>query len=122
MDITPLIDVRSQVIQSYGADGFKISGEPYDSPIAVFPDRVVVWTPGDLDRASDFAPVLEGAGELDVVLFGGGAQAVFMKPLLRDELRAAGLIIETMDTGAACRTYNLLMTEGRRVAALLLPV
>ena len=58
----------------------------------------------------------------DVLLLGCGPRAVLPPRALRDALRAKGLVVEPMDTGAACRTYNVLMAEDRRVAAALIPV
>ena len=71
-------------------------------------------TPEDLKALAG----LEGAS--DVVLFGSGAEQIFLTPSQKEAL--GSLRPETMDTGAACRTYNVLMAEGRRVAAALLPV
>lgn len=70
--------------------------------------------------AAHFAPLAEGRPEL--VLFGSGTALRFPKPAWVRPLIEAGIGIETMDTGAACRTWNILAGEGRRVtAALLLP-
>ena len=57
-----------------------------------------------------------------MVLIGCGARGGFIPPALRDGLKAQGLVCDAMDTGAACRTYNVLLSESRRVAAALLPV
>ncbi len=124
MDITPLIRADQQVIQSYKAGRFKVSSRFYESGIFVFPDRTELW-PADKGVSdlvvSDFQSLIEQAGALDVVLLGCGAKAEFL-PFLTQDLKAHGLFLEVMDTGAACRTYNVLMAEGRRVVAALLPV
>ena len=120
MDITPLISSDRQVIQSYSSGRFRISSKVYESPVAVFPDRVQAWDVGNIKnlQAADFEFL---PSDLDVILVGVGA--IFSSPLipLKAELKARHINIEVMDTGAACRTYNVLMAEGRRVAALLLP-
>lgn len=125
MDVTPLIPEGRQIIQRYSHGRFKISGHEYDTPVIVLPDAVIEWqvsaAPDELGAAS-FAQAEKMAGELDVVLVGTGAQMIFMPPGLRQSLKDRGISIDVMDTGAACRTYNVLMAEGRRVAALLLPV
>ncbi len=122
MDVTPLIAADRQVIQSYSAGGFKISGNSYQGPVIVFPDRTVTWQassvadlkPGDFDMLDK--------KDVDVVLIGCGAQGARLDKDLAQALKARGILPETMDTGAACRTYNVLMADGRRIAAALLPL
>ena len=72
-------------------------------------------------QASSLLNVSEKSAEIDVVLLGTGKIMQILNPALRRELKAVGLSVEAMDTGAACRTYNVLMAEGRRVAAALFP-
>jgi uncharacterized protein len=116
MDVTPLIGADRQVVQSYAPGRFRISGKTHETPVIVFPDRTQEW-----DGAS-FDGLAAQASDLDVILFGTGTKNVPLSPDRKRALREQGLIIETMDTGAACRTYNVLMAEGRRVAAALLPL
>ena len=66
--------------------------------------------------------MLDPAAEADIILFGCGPRAIQVDPKLRAELRAAGVTLELMDSGAACRTFNLLLMEGRRVAAMLIAI
>lgn len=125
MDLTPLIRSDSKVIQGYKGGVFRISGEKYESAVFVFPDRLLSWDfKGDPLHFSieDFEPLLKLSETLDVVLLGTGDRSVFLPQPLRQELKDAGLNIDVMDTSAACRTYNVLMAEGRRVTAALLPV
>lgn len=125
MDVTPLIPEGRQIIQGYGATGFRVSGVSYNSAIIVSPTNTQPWeAPGEFTNLAekDFSALVDQAGEIDVVLLGSGARGEFFPPKLRDALKAKGLIVETMDTGAACRTYNVLMAEGRRVTAALMPV
>ncbi len=124
VDVTPMVTADSKVIQSYGGMGFKVSHEDYSGPTLVFPKLVTEWIapedPKDLELGH-FAPLI-GADNVDVVLFGGGERAVFLDPEIRDFLSAQGVVVESMDTGAACRTYNVLLAEERNVAAALYPV
>jgi uncharacterized protein len=62
------------------------------------------------------------ARAVELLLFGQGPRMLLVPPALRQGLREAGIVLEPMDTGAACRTYNVLMAEGRLVAAALIPV
>ena len=126
MDVTPLVASDRKIIQSYGPGLFRVSGESYEQTgIIVFPDRVEVWdlkgNVEDLTEA-DLSMLMEAADEIDVALLGCGATMQFVSPAFRKGLSGKGLSIEPMDTGAACRTYNVLLAEGRRVAAALIPV
>lgn len=126
MDITPLIRSGQKIIQSYASGRFKISGEMFETALIVTPDEIFEWNVSvakaeDLSFA-DFKPLMDIAADLDVVLLGGGQSMPFIKPILKQQLKDNGIYIDAMDTGAACRTYNVLMAEGRRVAAALLPV
>ena len=124
MDVTPLIAQRQQIIQSYAAGVFRIRGISYDGAVLVAPEETITWPGvGGFDGLSfeSFQPLIERADEIDVVLLGVGANMQFMDPALKEKLSAQGLPVDAMDTGAACRTYNVLMAEGRRVVAALLP-
>lgn len=122
MDVTPLIPVGRQIVQQYRAGGFRISGKDYQGGVIIMPERTMLWpVAGDLSLSS-FDILKPFAHELDIVLLGTGAGQMFVQPALRQALKAQGLNVDVMDTGAACRTYNVLMAEGRRLAAALLPV
>lgn len=121
MDVTPLVAKDRQVIESYGASGFRVSGTSYDGAIIVLPHATQPWPVmaiADISAAS-LAPVIEAG--IQILLLGCGHRMQLVPPALRQELRAHGVVIDAMDTGAACRTYNVLLAEDRRVAAALLP-
>lgn len=125
MDITPLIPEGRQIIQGYGANGFRVNGANYTGAIIVSPSQTRNWdiAPAFADLSeSNFAMLEEEAEDIDVLLLGSGKRGEFFPPALRAALKAKGLVVETMDTGAACRTYNVLMAEGRRVTAALMPI
>ncbi|MBX6321274.1 MAG: Mth938-like domain-containing protein [Rhodospirillaceae bacterium] len=126
MDITPLIPEGRQIIESYGDGRFRVSGARIDGSALVFPTRAVAWAVADVGAltADSLAEVIAAAraGEVDLLLLGCGVRAALIPQALRATLRAAGIVVEAMDTGAACRTYNVLMAEGRRVAAALIAV
>jgi len=123
MDVTPLIPEGRQIIQKYNVDGFRVSGKVYGGAILVSPTETLDWSVSSFETLSedDFEPLAAKADDIDVVLLGTGARSAFFPPVLRAALKAKGLGIDVMDTGAACRTYNVLMAEGRRVVAALLP-
>ncbi len=125
MDVTPLIPVGRQIIQSYGETGFKVNGVLHEGAVIVLPEKTWDWKEAqDFStlNESDFDSLTAQADEIDVVLLGTGARHEFFPPKLKTSLKEKGLVVEAMDSGAACRTYNVLMSEGRRVAAALLPV
>ena len=122
--MTPAIPVGRQVIESYGGGGFEVSGTAYRGSILVLPERTLDWAVAEIEQLTfeSLAPVLAEAGAFNLLLVGCGPRLAFLSPELRREVRATGPVLEPMDTGAACRTYNVLMAEGRHVAAALIAV
>lgn len=115
------IDFEAQPpIDGYGPGGFRVAGQWYDGGLIMLAKGPQTFV-GPLDVAS-LAPVLEAAADIDVVLIGQGAEIAALPRDLRAPIEAAGLGVEVMATPSACRTYNVLLTEDRRVAAVLLPV
>ena len=124
MDITPPVAVDRQLIQSYGNGGFRISGVSHFGSIIVFPWETIPWSvlDGENFRAENFTKIRDAQGEVNVLLLGCGRRASLIGPELRQQVRNWGVVVEAMDTGAACRTYNVLLSEGRDVAAALIAV
>jgi uncharacterized protein len=124
MDVTPLVPQGRQIIESYGDGGFRVTGERYSGSILVLPERAAAWAPVSIDELDleSLEPVLSAEPPVEVLLIGCGSAMAFIDPDLRDAARARGLALEPMDTGAACRTYNVLTMEDRRVAAALIAV
>lgn len=125
MDISPLIPGDRQVIESYGGGGFRISGERFEGSVLIFPDHVVPWAVSDAAEVTPDAVAHLTSGEtpdVDILLFGSGTGFARLPAAAVQALRDAGIVVETMDTGGACRTYNVLMAEGRRIAAALIAV
>jgi uncharacterized protein len=124
MDVTPLVKEGAQIIQGYADGGFRVSGQAYDGAIFVFQDKTLEWNvQADVKSLSedDFTALTDIASDIDVVLLGTGKTLIFPDMVLKNALKDKGLQVEAMDSGAACRTYNVLMAEGRRVVAALLP-
>jgi uncharacterized protein len=119
MELTQIAQPGRQVIERYGSSGFRISGAIYLGPVLVFPDRTLPWE-GAAMTAASLAPVVEHGG-IELLLLGLGRGMAPVASVLRAALRASGIAVEAMDTGAACRTYNVLLAEDRRIAAALLP-
>jgi uncharacterized protein len=121
MELTPVSPSGRQVIESYGPRGFRVAGIAYSRPILVFPDTTLDWAVTGIDTVSieTLRPVIEHGGT-EILLLGCGPRMVLVAAAVRQALKAAGIGLEPMDTGAACRTYNVLLAEDRRVAAALL--
>ena len=111
------------LIDAYGAEGIRVRGRIHTTGLALTvaellapwgPATIAELAPGHLD------PVLALRPEL--VLLGTGPVQIFPDPEIHLTLARAGIGLEVMDTGAACRTYNILVSEGRRVVAALLPL
>jgi uncharacterized protein len=111
----------AHAIRAYSDQGVRIGERTLNTSVIVSAERVVEdWRPAGVDDllTEDFGPVLELHPE--VVLLGTGARQRFPDHRVFAALHAARVGIEVMDTGAACRTYNVLLGEGRRVVAALL--
>jgi uncharacterized protein len=114
------------VIEAYGGGGFRLSGAArHEGSLLIVGDEPRPWgvtAMAELTLA-DFQPVLAaGAAGAEFVLLGTGARNALPSREVRDGLRAAGLGLEFMDTPAAARLYNLLTSEGRRLAAALIAI
>lgn len=117
MDITPAVFGRAHPIESYGPAGFRVGGQLVAGPCIIHPGGARAWG-GLADRDA----LLALAGEVDVILLGTGGVRSWPGAGLREALDEVGIGIEAMTSRAACRTYNILLIEQRRVAAALLPL
>jgi uncharacterized protein len=116
-----LATVVGNVFTGYGSGYVEINRERHETNLVVFPDRVVAgWASGGFEGLvrEDFASLLEWQPE--IVLLGTGNAIRFPHPRLAADLTAARIGVDVMDVQAACRTFNVLAAEGRRVAAALI--
>mgnify|MGYP001244001459 CR=1 FL=1 len=123
-NITPAVTAGRPLIQGYGAGGFRIAGTVLTGSVIVFPDRTVPW---DAESYESIAPaslsdVIDAATDIEVLLIGCGARIGLPRPDIIDALKAVSVVPEWMDTGAACRTFNVLLSEDRAAAAALIAV
>ena len=108
-------------IARHGADGVLVNGVEYRRSVVVpWTGAVTAWSVDRFDALSEahFAGLADLAPEL--VIFGSGSRIRFVRPALLKPLIGRRIGVETMDTAAACRTYNVLLAEGRSVVAALL--
>lgn len=107
----------AQPVEGYGPGFFRIGGTVHRGALAVLPTGVGPW-----GGYEDTGTLLAAAAEIDVLFVGTGAEIAHAPRVFREALEAAGLGVEVMASPAACRTYNVLLSEGRRVGLALLPV
>ena len=110
----------ANIVTGTGPGWVRVGADEYRRNVVLLPDRIVEdWAPAGLDAltADDFAVLL--AHKPEIVLLGTGATQRFLHPRVLAPLIDARVGVETMDTRAACRTFNILVAEGRRVAAAL---
>lgn len=115
-------DAGQPLFTGYGADHVFINGQRFDSGLLLSPRGVEIAPWAGLDFAALTAAHFEwvAARELDILLLGTGARLRFPHPSLTRALADAQIGLEVMDVGALCRTYNILASEGRSVAAAVL--
>ena len=112
----------SNQVTAYGPGWIEVNGERHQGSLILAPDALAPWDAASFDVLSvgHFAQLADYRPE--IVLVGTGARHRFPHPRLTEPLARARIGVEFMDTQAACRTYNILMGEGRRVLAALLAV
>lgn len=116
-----LDDNNGVFVRSFANGELHVNDRIITSPVILTPQAIIPdWAPPAIKelRAADFSAALDGDPE--VILFGTGSTQVFPSTVLITEIMRAGVGFEVMDTAAACRTFNVLSAEGRRVAAALL--
>ena len=109
-----------QLIRSYGPGRFQISDREWKEPVLVTDARTFAWQASSVDDLS--VDILKDAPGIELLVVGCGRRAVFVPPAKRAAFKDKGVGLEVVDTGAACRIYNVLLAEGRRVAAALIPL
>lgn len=117
MKLTEIQYAEALPIEGYGPDFFHIDGELISAPAIIHADGALSWHGTD-----DPAALIALADKLDFILLGTGPQVRHAPLAFRKALEDAGIGVEVMKTDSACRTYNVLVSEGRRVAAALLPM
>ncbi|MHB8284225.1 MAG: Mth938-like domain-containing protein [Caulobacteraceae bacterium] len=112
-------------VEAFGAGGFRVSGERYDGSILILDDVVRAWpvrTLAELEPHHFYDVITAGLDVVEIVLLGTGVETMIAPRPVREAMAAAGFGLEVMNTPEACRLYNVLASDGRRVAACLLAV
>ena len=110
-------------VDGYGAGGFRFAGMSHRGAILALPSGIYGWNAGPAALTpADFAAVLAERERIDLLIIGMGREMARLPRPVREALEATGLMADTMATGHAIATYNLLLEERRRVAAAFFPV
>lgn len=111
-------------IDAYGNGGFRFADMSHRGSLLCLPSGIYGWEPADplALTAADFAKLLNEADKVEILLVGAGKDLKPLPAALRTALKAAGIAADPMSTGAAVRTYNVLLAENRAVAAALIAV
>ena len=115
---------RSAPIEAYGKGGFAFADMSHRGSLLCLPEAIWAWPvtrPEDIDEAS-LVRVFEAANGIDTLIIGTGTGVWLAPPALREALRAVRVVLDTMQTGPAITTYNIMIGERRRVAAALIAV
>lgn len=116
MDLTETQFGDARPFDGYGPGFFRVGGAVVEGALVLHAGGLAPWD------GRDPAPLVALAGTVDVILLGTGAEIAHADSDLRAAVEGAGLGLEVMATAPACRTYNVLVGEGRRVAAAVMPV
>ena len=110
-------------IDAYGTTGFRFADMSHQGSILALPAGIWAWAPrtaGEIDEAS-LDRVIAARADIDFVLIGTGRELHPLRDVLESRLRELGIRFDVMPTAAAASTYNILLSEDRRVAAALIP-
>lgn len=117
MRLNEIVFNDAKPVEGYGPGFFRIGGQVIEGAVITAPSGTRTW--GGLDDVAALEALIP---ETDVIFIGTGAEIAHLPAGLRDKLEQMGAGIETMASPAAARTYNVLLSEGRRVALAMLPV
>lgn len=117
MRLNEIVYTDARPVEGYGPGFFRIGGEVRRGGLLILPTGLSAWQGyGDRDR------LMAARGHIDVLFVGTGAEIAPVPGDFRAALEGAGVGVEIMASPTACRTYNVLLSEGRRIGAALIPV
>lgn len=117
MRLHEIVFTDAKPVDGYGPGFFRIGGQLIHGPVVAGPKGTQTW--GGFD---DTKVLLDLAGQIDVLFVGTGADIAHLPDGLHETLTEAGIAAEAMSSPAACRTYNVLLSEGRRIALAVIPI
>lgn len=120
----PVTSQEGTSISAYGDGGFRFGEQKCKGSVLITPQGYYPWTAGDVASITlqSLKQVRDHKQDIDILLVGTGEKMAFIAKSLRIALEAENIAVEVMATGAAARTYNVLLLEGRKVAAALIAI
>ena len=111
-------------VDAYGDGGFRLAEQRFEGSVIVTPLGLYPWMPKSVEEITpvSLAPIIEAIGHFDFVIIGSGETTLRLPADARRRLESQAIFADVMATGAACRTYNLMLSENRRVAAAFIAV
>ena len=124
MKVTTAAPAERQLIQAYGDGGFRVSGITYKGSIIILPRMAMKWIVQSYEcvTSTNLEPLSTTNSSIELLLIGCGASMQPPRAEIRNYLKELNITPEWMDTGAACRTFNVLVIEDRAVGAALIAV
>lgn len=124
MEFSEIKSSSEAFIAGYGDGGFRMGEGRFEGSMLITPTGFYPW---DIKEHSDITldslnPILESYSDVEILIIGTGESMAFIKKDIRRAFADKDIAIETMDTGAAARTYNVLLQEGRKVTAALIAI
>lgn len=124
MDFKDVTSQQDTAIASYGDGGFRIGEQRSQGSLLITPQGYYPWHVAEVGSITleSLQKIAEQQGDIDILLIGTGDNMVMLNKTLRASLEGMNIAVDMMGTGAAARTYNVLLLEGRKVAAALIAV
>jgi len=124
MEFTEIKSSTEAFIAGYGDGGFRMGESRFEGSMLITPSGFYPW---DAQKHSDITleglkPILENSDNIELLVIGTGQSMAFVAKEIRKSFADKDIAIEVMDTGAAARTYNVLLQEGRMVTAALIAI
>ncbi len=124
MEFTEIKSSEEAFIAGYGDGGFRMGDGRFEGSMLITPNGFYPWEVSDKSEISieSIKRILDAHVYVEIVIIGMGTSMAFLKPEIRSAFSEKNIAVEVMDTGAAARTYNVLLQEGRKVSAALIAV
>ena len=117
MRLNEVVFTDALPVDGYGPGYFRLGDQTHEAPLVVLPTGIASWA-----GFEEVEPLLQAAGMIDLLIVGTGSEIAHVPDEFRAALEDAGIGVEFMASAQACRTYNVLLGEGRRVGLAALPV
>ncbi len=124
MEFTEIKSSDEAFIAGYGEGGFRMGEKRFEGSLLITPSGFYPWDVSTKEDISvdNLKPILDAYQSVEILIVGTGKSMAFLPKDVRDAFAEKKVALEMMDTGAAARTYNVLLQEGRKVSAALIAI